>query len=107
MLEIFPKRYHEPFYMNYIEDDINAIFIEAGFEHGPCDPIIANRSKVMSWVKPGEYKVESDMMKPEGSVVNEWLPKTAQEEIKSKVDTRRENKKEYVKARQEKMKEKM
>ena len=103
VLEIFPKRYHEPFYMNYIEDDINAIFIEAGFEPGPCDPIIANRSKVMSWVKPGEYKVESDMMKPEGSVINEWLPKTAQEEIKSKVDTRRENKKEYVKARQERM----
>ena len=107
VLEIFPKRYHEPFYMNYIEDDINAIFIEAGFEPGPCDPIIANRSKVMSWVKPGEFKVESDMMKPEGSVINEWLPKTAQEEIKSKVDTRRENKKEYIKAKQEKMQEKI
>jgi len=30
-LSIFPKRYHEPFYMSYIQDDIKAIFEEAGF----------------------------------------------------------------------------
>lgn len=105
VLEIFPKRYHEPYYMNYLEDDINAIFIEAGFEPGPCEPIIANRSKVMSWVKPGEYKVDSEMIMPEGSEQVK-VPKTAFEEIKVKDNTRKENKKEYIKAKRAEMKEK-
>ena len=30
-LSIFPKRYHEPFYMSYIQEDLKAIFEEAGF----------------------------------------------------------------------------
>jgi ubiquinone/menaquinone biosynthesis C-methylase UbiE len=45
VLGIFSSKYHEPFYNSYIEDDINAIFLEAGFVKG-CEPIIANRSKV-------------------------------------------------------------
>jgi len=50
MLGIFPARYHEPYYLNYIEDDIKAIFEEAGFKQYQ-DPMVVNRSKVMSFIK--------------------------------------------------------
>jgi SAM-dependent methyltransferase len=111
VMKAFPEKYHEPYYMDYFEDDINAIFTEAGFVKGPCDPIIANRSKVMSWVKPGTYEVPIHMMSPEGrygiSGKEYKPPMTAAAEIKSKVETRKENKKDYMKARSEKIREKM
>jgi SAM-dependent methyltransferase len=103
-LSIFSGKYHEPYYNDYIEDDIDSIFLEAGFVKG-YDPIIANRSKVMSWVKPGEFKVDPDMIKPEG-----WTPTsrytTAGEEIKAKFETSKENRKEYLKEKKEKMNKK-
>lgn len=106
-LSNFPKRYHEPYYNSYIEEDINAIFLEAGFEPGPCDPIIANRSKVLSWVKPGVFTVPNDMMKAESWGPEEKKDTTAAAEIKAKFETSRENRKEYMKTRAEKIKNKM
>ena len=53
-LGIFADRYNEPYYKDFIVDDLNAIFFEAGFKPGPTSPIIAASSKVMSWVKPTE-----------------------------------------------------
>ena len=52
-LGIFADRYNEPYYKDFIADDLNEIFFEAGFKPGPTSPIIACSSKAMSWVKPG------------------------------------------------------
>jgi len=60
----FPDSYHEPFFMSYVEEDLNAIFEEAGFEKGPIDPFLASRSKVMCWVKPGKYNASPDELNP-------------------------------------------
>lgn len=52
-MQIFPKRYHEPFYNTYLDEDITAIFEEAGFKQY-TEPMVANRSKVISFIKPHE-----------------------------------------------------
>lgn len=51
-LKLFPSRFHEPYYNDYVEDDIEQIFLDAGFVRGPVAPIISNRSKAMCWIKP-------------------------------------------------------
>jgi len=48
----FGDSYNEPYYNSFIEEDLNEIFFDAGFKPGPTTPIIAQSSKVMSWVKP-------------------------------------------------------
>jgi len=30
-MRVFPDKYHEPYYLDYIEDDFKALFEEAGF----------------------------------------------------------------------------
>lgn len=49
---IFSGRFNEPYYLTYIEDDLNEIFFNAGFKPGPTTRIVANSSKAMSWIKP-------------------------------------------------------
>lgn len=51
-LSLFPKRFHEPFYNDYVKNDVNKLFLEAGFLPGPVEPIISNRSKILCWIKP-------------------------------------------------------
>lgn len=48
----FGDSYNEPYYNSFIEEDLNEIFFDAGFKPGPTTPIIAQSSKVMSWVMP-------------------------------------------------------
>lgn len=49
-MSMFPKSYHEPFYMSYIKEDIKAIFEEAGFVQYK-EPMLSGSSKVMSFIK--------------------------------------------------------
>lgn len=49
---VFSGRFNEPYYLTFIEEDLNQIFFDAGFKPGPTTKIVANSSKAMSWVKP-------------------------------------------------------
>lgn len=53
-LGIFAEKYNEPYYVDFINDNLNSLFFDAGFKPGPTSPIIASSSKVMSWIKPSE-----------------------------------------------------
>ncbi|MFN0262699.1 class I SAM-dependent methyltransferase [Tepidamorphus sp. 3E244] len=52
ILESFPGRFHEPYYDNYIRDDLDAIFAEGGLE--PVRHVPAFLSKVSVYRKPDE-----------------------------------------------------
>ena len=54
-MKVFPDKYHEPYYLDYLQDDLKAVFEEAGFVQYR-EPEIANRSKVMSFMKPKDKK---------------------------------------------------
>ena len=54
-MKVFPDKYHEPYYLDYLQDDLKALFEEAGFVQYR-EPELANRSKVMSFVKPKDKK---------------------------------------------------
>ena len=58
---------NEPYYLTFIEEDLNEIFFEAGFKPGPTTKIVANSSKVLSWVKPedGENMAEVKQLQDE------------------------------------------
>jgi ubiquinone/menaquinone biosynthesis C-methylase UbiE len=49
LLEMFPVRFHEPFYASYVEEDLGAIFAEAGLE--PHGETVAFLSKVATFDK--------------------------------------------------------
>ena len=52
---------NEPYYLTFIEEDLNQIFFDAGFKPGPTTRIVANQSKAMSWVKPDENDDASEV----------------------------------------------
>ena len=109
VLSAFPKRYHEPFYMNYIEDDIDAIFEEAGFVKGPVGPIIANRSKAMCWTKPGTFEATPEMLRTDTETWSEEQFKsvTAAEGIQDKIKTRVKNRNDYIEMKTKKIADKL
>ncbi|HVJ55073.1 MAG TPA: class I SAM-dependent methyltransferase [Aliidongia sp.] len=49
LLEVFPARFHEPYYAGYLHEDLGAIFAEAGFGLESVD--IAFLTKVMAFRK--------------------------------------------------------
>ena len=51
VLPLFPANYHEPYYMDYTQDDLTAIMREAGLEPYRA-PTVAHVSKVWSFIKP-------------------------------------------------------
>jgi len=50
VLESFPEEFHEPFYADYLEDDLGALLTEVGFEVERTDPVLV--SKVVAARKP-------------------------------------------------------
>ncbi|MGI9476997.1 MAG: class I SAM-dependent methyltransferase [Hyphomicrobiaceae bacterium] len=50
LLEAFPERFHEPYYRNYLIDDLGQMFADAGLEDGGVR--LAFMSKVMTLQKP-------------------------------------------------------
>jgi ubiquinone/menaquinone biosynthesis C-methylase UbiE len=50
LLEAFPVRFHEPYYENYLGDDLAALFAASGFEH--VETTLAFLSKVVVGRKP-------------------------------------------------------
>ena len=53
-LKGFPDNYHEPYYLGYIQDDLKALFEEAGFKQY-SEPQVVNQSKVLSFVKKDDF----------------------------------------------------
>lgn len=51
VLPLFPANYHEPYYMDYTQDDMTEIMREVGLEPY-LPPTVAHVSKVWSFVKP-------------------------------------------------------
>ncbi|MGI9409812.1 MAG: class I SAM-dependent methyltransferase, partial [Hyphomicrobiaceae bacterium] len=51
LLELFPVRFHEPYYRHYLRDDLSAIFEEAGFDAGRVE--LAFLSKMMAFRRGG------------------------------------------------------
>lgn len=49
LLEIFPARFHEPYFRNYVIDDLDGVFAEAGLRQDSTS--LAFLSKVMVWRK--------------------------------------------------------
>ncbi len=47
LLELFPVRFHEPYYRHYLRDDLSAVFRDAGFEGGRVE--LAFLSKMMAF----------------------------------------------------------
>jgi len=58
---VFSDRFNEPYYLSYIEEDLNQLFFDAGFKPGPTSRIVANSSKAMSWVKPEDSESFNDV----------------------------------------------
>ena len=50
-LKFFSDNAHEPNYLDYIQDDLKALFEEAGFKQF-TEPAVASQSKVLSFIKP-------------------------------------------------------
>ena len=51
MLEAFPVNFHEPYYPSYLREDLNAMFVQAGFETIVSEPVFL--SKLVTARKPG------------------------------------------------------
>ena len=49
LLEIFPARFHEPYFRHYVIDDLDGVFAEAGLRQDSTS--LAFLSKVMVWRK--------------------------------------------------------
>ena len=47
LLELFPVRFHEPYYRHYLRDDLSAVFSEAGFDAGQVELVFL--SKLMAF----------------------------------------------------------
>ncbi len=50
VMHLFPANYHEPYYMNYTETDVTALFTAAGLQ--PVSVELAHVSKVWAFRKP-------------------------------------------------------
>ena len=50
MLHGFPREFHEPFYADYLEDDLGALLGEVGFEVRSTEPQLV--AKVVVGAKP-------------------------------------------------------
>jgi len=61
LLPKFPERYHEPYYMSYVDEDMGALFAAAGLEAVSCE--LAHVSKVWAWRKPAAV-VPSEVLPP-------------------------------------------
>lgn len=69
-MKVFPNKYHEPYYVDYVQDDLTALFEEAGFVQFR-EPEVANRSKVLSFIKkPSEKFEECDLSRDINEVCN-------------------------------------
>jgi len=60
VMHLFPANYHEPFYMEYTELDMQALFAGCGLQ--PVSVELAHVSKVWAFRKPTEEEVMTDVV---------------------------------------------
>lgn len=62
MLEVFPDRFHEPFFSSYVEEDLTAMFAKHGLEQASSTN--AFLSKVVTFDKPEKRAARSRKKRP-------------------------------------------